>query len=77
MVGKGFKVPALFSGGYFSMKKGVWRSQISWLFLIHYEISENQKKIGSFLGNLEGVGTKSQGEDREYVLKNQVLLTIH
>ena len=36
---------ALFSDGYFYMKKGVWRSKISWLFLIHYELSENQKKI--------------------------------
>ena len=27
---------ALFPEGYFSMKKGVWRCQISWLFLIHY-----------------------------------------
>ena len=26
------------------MKKGVWRSQISWLFLNHFELSENQKK---------------------------------
>ena len=25
------------------MKKGVWRSKISWLFLIHYELSENPK----------------------------------
>ena len=41
--GRGHNVPALFSDGYFSMKKGVWRSKISWLFLIHYELSENQK----------------------------------
>ena len=43
------------------MKKGVWRSQISWLFLIHYELSEKQKKIFWFFtvfwGDLEGVGT--------------------
>ena len=47
--------------GYFSQKKWVWRSQISWLFLIHYELSENQKKIFWFftviLGDLEGAGT--------------------
>ena len=30
--------------GYFSMKKGDWRFGISWLFLIHYNLSENQKK---------------------------------
>ena len=42
MVG-GLIVPALFSDSYFSMKKEVWRSQISWLFLIHYEYSECQK----------------------------------
>ena len=32
----------LFSNVHFSMKKGFWKSQISWLFLIHYELSENQ-----------------------------------
>ena len=47
-VGGGLNQPALFSDGYFSMKKGVWRSQISWLFLIHYELSEKQKKIFGF-----------------------------
>ena len=36
-------VPTLFSEGYFSMKKGTWRSEISWPFQIHYKISENQK----------------------------------
>ena len=40
--GGGLNQPALFSDGYFSMKKGVWRPQISWLFLIHYELSEKQ-----------------------------------
>ena len=30
----------------FLHKKGVWRSQILWLFLIHYELSKNQKKNG-------------------------------
>ena len=41
------------------MKKGVWRSKISWLFLIHHELSENQKKIWFFTvfwGDLEGAG---------------------
>ena len=56
----GLNQPALFSDGYFSMKKGVWRSQISWLFLIHYELSEKQKKIFWFFtvfwGDLEGAG---------------------
>ena len=42
--GVGNSVPTLFSDGYFSMKKGVLRSEISWLFLIHYKLSEN--KIG-------------------------------
>ena len=36
----GLNQSALFSDGYFSIKKGVWRSQISWPFLIHYELSE-------------------------------------
>ena len=58
--GEGLNQPALFSNGYFSMKKGVWRSKISWLFLIHYELSENQKKFFWFFtvfwGDLEGAG---------------------
>ena len=29
----------------FLHEKRVWRSKISWLFLIHYKLSENQKKI--------------------------------
>ena len=44
----GLNQPALYSDGYFSMKKGVWRSKISWLFLIHYNLSENQKKLFCF-----------------------------
>ena len=47
-VGGGLNQPALFSNVHFSMKKGVWRSKISWLFLIHYELSENQKKKFGF-----------------------------
>ena len=43
--GGGLNHPALFSDGYFSIRKGVWRSKISWLFLIHYELSEIQKKM--------------------------------
>ena len=39
----GFNVPALFSEGNFCMKKRVWRSKISWLFLIHYKLSKNQE----------------------------------
>ena len=33
----------IFSDGYFSMKKGIWRYQIFWLFLIHFQngVSEN------------------------------------
>ena len=38
----------IFSDGYFSMKKGVWRYQFSWLFLIHNELSDNQKTFGFF-----------------------------
>ena len=34
---------ALFS--HVSMKKGFWRSQFWWLFLIYYELSENQNKM--------------------------------
>ena len=58
--GGGLNQPALFSNVHFSMKKGFWRSQISWLFLIHYELSDNQKKIFWFFtvfwGDLEGAG---------------------
>ena len=51
----GLNQHALFSDGYFSMKKGVWRSKIWWLFLIHYELSENKKWVFTvFLGDLEG-----------------------
>ena len=32
----------------FLHEKGVWRPKISWLFLIHYELSENQKKMFFF-----------------------------
>ena len=56
----GLNQPALFSDSYFFMKKGVWRSKILWLFLIHYELSENQKKFFWFFtvfwGDLEGAG---------------------
>ena len=40
-------------------KKGVWKSEISWLFLIHYKLLENQK-IGFFTvfwGDVQGVYT--------------------
>ena len=36
-------MPALFSDDLFSLNKGVWRSEISWLFLIHFILSENKK----------------------------------
>ena len=36
---------ALFSNVHFSMKKGVYMSQILCLFLIHYELSENKKGV--------------------------------
>ena len=52
MVG-GLIVPTPFPDGYFSMK-------ISCLFIIHYKLSENQKRIWFFtviLGYIEGVGT--------------------
>ena len=55
----GLNQPALFSDGYFFMKKEVWRSKISWIFLIHYELSEKQKKFWFFTvfcGDLEGAG---------------------
>ena len=35
-------IRTLFTNIHFSMQKGVWRSQNSWLFLIHYELSEDQ-----------------------------------
>ena len=58
---RGHNVSALFSEGYFSMKKGVLRSKISWLLLILYKLSENPKIFFWFFtvlwGNLEGVGT--------------------
>ena len=57
---EGWISPHYFQTGYFSMKKVVWRFPISWLFLIHYELSENQKKnfwfFTVFWGDLEGAG---------------------
>ena len=46
--GGGVDCAQTFLDGYFSMKKGVWKSQISWLFLIPYEIWENQNFWGGF-----------------------------
>ena len=41
-----------------SMKKGFWKFPSSWIFLIHYELSENQIFCFSMviLGYLEDVG---------------------
>jgi len=68
----GLNQPALFSNVHFSMKKGFWRSQISWLFLIHYELLENQKKNCFFIvfwGDLEGAGSpRSQATSRSPAL---------
>ena len=53
-------VPPLFSGGYFSIKTEIWRSEISWLILIvYYKLSEIQKKwfFTVLFGDLEGAGT--------------------
>ena len=33
-------VPTLLSNGNISMKKGIWRSQISWHFIIHCKLSQ-------------------------------------
>ena len=54
----GLLVPALFQDVYFSMKNWVWRSQISWLFPNHYELSENQKNefFTVILGYQKGAG---------------------
>ena len=56
--GGGAESSRTFSNIHFSIKKGVCRSQISWLFLIHYELLENKKKILVFhsVGDLEGAG---------------------
>ena len=54
MVG-GLILPALFSNGYFSLKKWVWSFQNGLTFPIHYKLLENQK-VSGFLGDLEGVG---------------------
>ena len=44
----GLNQPALFSIVHFSMRKGVWKSQMLILFLIHYELSENQNLFFGF-----------------------------
>ena len=46
----GHNVPALFSEGYFSMKKGVCRSEI------HYKLSDDQRFL-VFHSHLRGAGT--------------------
>ena len=50
------------------MKKGVCRSEISWLFLIHYKHSENQKKIffHSFSLLSKGMCTLHYGRNRPF-----------
>ena len=56
----------------------VWRSKISWLFLIHYELSENQKKIFWFFtvfwGDLEGAGWFSPSPHSQATSRSPALL---
>ena len=56
LLGRGLNQPTLFSNVYISMKKGFWRYQTSWLFLIHYELSENPIFFHSVLGWSRGFG---------------------
>ena len=51
---------------FFSMKKGVWRFQILWFFLIHNELF---CFYSVFFGDLEGAGTLTLG----YSVKDVVL----
>ena len=46
--GGGWISPPFFQMAISPWQKGVWRSKISWLFLIHYELSEKQKKFFRF-----------------------------
>ena len=48
MVG-GTEYARTFLDGYFYMKIGVWRSKLSWLLLIHYELLENEESFYRFL----------------------------
>ena len=56
---EGHIVPTLFSEGYFSKQKGVWRSEISWLFLIivSFQIIKKKCFFTVILGDLEGACT--------------------
>ena len=57
---RGNNVPTLFFRRLFAMKKGVWSSKISRLFLINYKISESQICFCFFivfLDDLECAGT--------------------
>ena len=47
--GGGMEYARTFLDGYIYMKKGVWRSEISWLLLIHYELLENEESFYRFL----------------------------
>ena len=58
MVG-GFDCARTALDGYFAMKKGVWRSQISRVFVTHQKLAENLKIViyTVISGHLEGMGS--------------------
>ena len=47
--GGGMEYARTFLDGYFYMKIGVWRSELSWFLLIHYELLENEESFYRFL----------------------------
>ena len=71
---------ALIWDGYFFMKKGALRSQIPWLFLIHYELSEYKFFFifhSVFLVDVEGAGaTQKQPAIRVNVYYPSYLLQV-
>ena len=64
----GLNQPALFSNVHFSMKKGVWRSQISRLFLVHFELSKIKKKVFGWSRRCGPTPPHSQGRSRSPAL---------
>ena len=70
--GGGVDCASTFFRQLFLHEKEVWRSQISWLFPIHYELSENQKTIGVFTvfwGDLEDAGTINPHPQLSFIQK--------
>ena len=67
MVQVGTMSPHFFQKAISPWKKGSEGPKISWLFLIHYKVTENPNFLGGFFtvfwGDLEGAPPRSQAID--------------